>query len=73
MTFDILFVGQVDNLQRVVNPLRAADETPKRRLTTGVQDTILPHIRSESRDAVSLFGHARVCCADSGARRRGGA
>jgi len=43
MTLNISFVGQVGNLQRVVNPLKGVRKIAKRRLTTGVQDTILPH------------------------------
>ncbi len=46
MTFHISFVGQVGNLQRVGNPLGAAERTAKRRLTTCAQDTILPHSRN---------------------------
>ena len=43
MTFDMFFVGQVGNLQRVVNPLGRVGNVLKRRLPTGAQDTILPY------------------------------
>jgi hypothetical protein len=40
------FVGQVANLQRVGNPLARMETTGRRRLATGAQDAILPHIGS---------------------------
>jgi hypothetical protein len=52
MTFEIshlaLFVGQVGNLRRVVNPLGGIGKVAERRLATGAQDAILPHM--ETRD-----------------------
>jgi hypothetical protein len=42
-------VGQVVNLQRVGNPLALVRAKGKRRrLTTGAQDTILPHRRGQA-------------------------
>jgi hypothetical protein len=38
------FVGQVDNLQRVVNPLGRVETIGRRRWATVAQDAILPHI-----------------------------
>jgi hypothetical protein len=37
-------VGQVGNLQRVDNPLTPSKTGQMRRLPTGAQDAILPHI-----------------------------